>query len=42
MSLVKNQGGKNMGVQNMGVKFTRQTDFALISTIFIRLGSSFT
>jgi hypothetical protein len=37
---VKNQGGKNMGVKRG--HFTRQTDFALISTIFIPWGSDFT
>jgi hypothetical protein len=38
--LVKNPGGKKMGVKQR--IFTHETDFALISTIFIRLGGNFT
>jgi hypothetical protein len=40
MFLVKNQGGKNMGVKRQNV--THQTDFASISTIFIPWDSDFT
>jgi hypothetical protein len=38
--LVKNPGGKKMGVKRR--MFTHETDFALISTIYIRLGRNFT
>ena len=38
--LVKNLGGKKMGVKRRIL--THETDFALISTIFIRLGRNFT
>jgi hypothetical protein len=38
--MVKNPGGKKMGVKRR--IFTRQTDFALISKNFIRLGLNFT